>query len=114
MKYAIASVVFWESIGFSTTNFRKSADGILAIIHYEKATKLGINLLANPNVTIYDETDPTFMTLIESEAWGGGGTNGFPDSYEFLTALNQFETDMNNSVAEKISKAMAMSIAFGG
>ena len=33
MKFSIATVEFWQSVGFDTTNWRKSIDGTKALVH---------------------------------------------------------------------------------
>ena len=33
MDFCIATVAFWQSHGFDTSNWRKSIDGTLALVH---------------------------------------------------------------------------------
>lgn len=99
MKVAIASVPFWESLGFNTTEWRKSLDGSLAMCHLEYAEMFATNIETNTAVTIYDRIDPDFQTLINSPAWNAAGTNGTPDTYGLLAELASFETSINNSFA---------------
>lgn len=103
MKFAIAPVTYWDSIGFDTTEWRKSLDGTKAICHLEYAEKLGANLHANPQVQIIDSVDPNLKNILESSEWVIDGTNGDLDSFSFLTKLNQFETKVNDAVSEKVA-----------
>lgn len=108
MRIAVASVPFWESLGFSTTEWRKSLDGSHALCHLEYAQTLATHLEANPAVTVYDRTDPNFQALLNSPEWEANGTNGTPDTYGLLTALNAFETTINSKVTEFIDNSLAV------
>jgi hypothetical protein len=49
MDFCIATVAFWQSHGFDTSNWRKSTDGTLALVHKEYA------LVLVPDVDELDE-----------------------------------------------------------
>ena len=52
MKFSIATVAFWQSVGFDTTNWRKSIDGTKALVHAKFASVLVD--LDNENVITLD------------------------------------------------------------
>lgn len=103
MKFAIAPVSYWDSLGFSTVNWRKSANGTQAVCHLDYAEKLGLNLYSQPQVQIYDSIDKDFTDLLSGPDWMGTGVNGDPDTYSIMNELNKFETNINNSTAEQLA-----------
>lgn len=107
MKFAIASVSYWDSIGMDSTKWRKSLDGTKALCHLSYAERLGINLHATPEVAIYDNVDTEFEELLNSPEWSGTTATGDPDSFSILNELNQFETNINKSVSQKTADLTA-------
>lgn len=73
MKFCIATVTYWESLGYNTLHWRKSIDKIKAIVHLEYGEILANNLENDENVIIYDNIDPVFQSLLESEEWKVNG-----------------------------------------
>ncbi len=69
MKFAIATVEFWQSVGFDTTKWRKSIDETLALVHLEYAKVLVDDIKNNENIKIYDAHDTEFINLLKSEIW---------------------------------------------
>lgn len=65
MKFSIATVEFWQSIGFDTTNWRKSIDGTKALVHDKFASVL--TDLNNPNIITLDVDSEEFKQIIEEE-----------------------------------------------
>ena len=65
MKFSIATVEFWQSIGFDTTNWRKSIDGKKALVHDKFASAL--TDLNNPNIITLDVDSEEFKQIIEEE-----------------------------------------------
>ncbi len=66
MNFSIATVVFWESIGFDTTNWRKSVDGLKALVHDKFAAALA-DIESNPNILTLDVDCEEFKQLILDE-----------------------------------------------
>ena len=100
MKFAIATVAFWEALGYDTANWRKSNDGNQAITELKYAEILGVNLAENPEVKIYFGDSPELLGLLESAAWHRDGTNGPFDSYNLLEQLAEVDTRLTTAVAE--------------
>ncbi len=69
MKFAIATVEFWRSVGFDTTKWRKSIDETLALVHLQYAKVLVDDIKNNENIEIYDAHDTKFINLLKSEIW---------------------------------------------
>ena len=69
MKFAIASIEFWQNAGFSVDSWRKSVDGTQALVHLEYAKILIPDAEANPNVTVYNSPSAEFSELLASEVW---------------------------------------------
>lgn len=65
MKFSIAIMTFWESVGFDTTNWRKSTDGLKALVHDKYARTLVD--LDNENVLTLDVDSQEFKDIIENE-----------------------------------------------
>lgn len=64
MKFAIASLEYWNALGYDTTHWRKSVDGTLAMCHYNFA------VLADENeIEVYDVASQEFKDLLASEVW---------------------------------------------
>ena len=99
MKFAIATVAFWEALGYDTANWRKSNDGNQAITELKYAEILGVNLAENPEVKIYFGDSPELLGLLDSEAWHRDGTNGPFDSYNLLEQLAELDTRLTTALA---------------
>ena len=69
MKFAIASIEFWQSVGFNVDNWRKSVDKTKALVHLEYAKVLVPDAETNPEVTIYTAPSEEFTELLTSEEW---------------------------------------------
>ena len=66
MKFCIATVDYWESVGFDTTNWRKSTDGLKAMCH-DKFARTLVNIKDNENVATYDIDSEEFAQIISNE-----------------------------------------------
>ena len=69
MKFAIATVEFWESVGFNVAEWRKNKDGTLAMVHIEFARVLVPDIEDNQYVTVYYAPSAELDILLESEDW---------------------------------------------
>ena len=69
MKFAIASIEFWQNVGFNVDNWRKSVDETKALVHLEYAKVLVPDAETNPEVTIYTAPSGEFSDLLNSEEW---------------------------------------------
>ena len=65
MKFSIATVEFWQSVGFDTTNWRKSIDGTKALVH-DKFARVLVDL-NNENVVTLDADSEEFKQIINEE-----------------------------------------------
>lgn len=65
MKFSIATVEFWQSVGFDTENWRKSIDGNKALVHAKFASVLVD--LDNENVITLDVDSEEFKQIINKE-----------------------------------------------
>lgn len=65
MKFSIATVAFWQSVGFDTTNWRKSIDGTKALVHDKFASAL-VDLY-NENIITLDVDSEEFKQIIIEE-----------------------------------------------
>lgn len=65
MKFSIATVAFWQLVGFDTENWRKSVDGTKALVHTKFARALVD--LNNENVLTLDVDSEEFKALILNE-----------------------------------------------
>lgn len=99
MKFAIATVAFWEALGYDTANWRKSNDGNQAITELKYAEILGVNLAENQEVKIYFGDNPELIRLLESAEWHRDGTNGLFDSYNLLEQLAEVDTRLTTAMA---------------
>lgn len=66
MKFCIATIAYWQSVGFDTSNWRTSTDGQKAMCH-EKFARTLVDLDGNPEVETYDIDSPAFARVIEEE-----------------------------------------------
>ena len=65
MKFSIATIEFWQSVGFDVSNWRKSVDGIKALVHDKFASALVD--LNNENVITLDVDSEEFKQIINEE-----------------------------------------------
>lgn len=66
MKFCIATVAFWQSIGFDTEYWRTSTDGTKALCHSKFASTL-VNIDGNPNISTYDIDSEAFQQILADE-----------------------------------------------
>lgn len=65
MKFSIGSLEYFNSLGFDTTNWRKSVDGTKALVHAD-----AILLVASPDeIELYNHNSPELIELLKSEEW---------------------------------------------
>jgi hypothetical protein len=69
MKFCISTIQYFESVGFSTTDWRKSVDGTKAIVHLEYAQTLIPNIETDKNVQIYECPSDELNNLLSSSEW---------------------------------------------
>ena len=65
MNFSIATIEFWQSIGFDTTHWRKSTDGTKALVHDKFA--MALVDLNNENVLTLDVDSEEFKQIINEE-----------------------------------------------
>ncbi len=65
MEFSIATIIFWQSVGFDTEDWRKSVDGSKALVHSKFARAL--TSLENENVLTLDVDSSEFQQLILDE-----------------------------------------------
>ena len=53
MEFCIAPVAFWQSCGFDVSNWRKSVDGTLALVHRTYALGLVPDVDEREEVQVY-------------------------------------------------------------
>ena len=68
MEFCIATIEYWESVGFDCTNWRKSVDETKAMVHSEYARVL-VDIRDNPNIELYLFPSREFTELLNSEEW---------------------------------------------
>lgn len=71
MEFCIATIEYWQSVGFDCTNWRKSVDETKAMVHSEYA-KVLVNIRDNPNVEIYLSPSRELTELLSSAEWTEG------------------------------------------
>jgi len=69
MEFAVATVSFWESVGFDCSNWRKSNDSTQAMVHLQYAMDLVPNVASNSNVAVYNSPSDALTTLLSSAEW---------------------------------------------
>ncbi len=105
MKFCIATVAYWSSKGYDTSNWRKNVDGTKAVCHLEYAEILSKNLDDNPNVQIYDLIDPQFKLMMGSEEWMEEGEEAVIEDTSMACRICKLEEEVTNTqlaVAELI------------
>jgi len=65
MRFCIAPLSYFNSLGFDTTHWRKSLDESLAICHVEFA----LTLADESMLDIYAHDDPEFLDIINGKDW---------------------------------------------
>lgn len=68
MEFCIATTAYWQSIGFDTTNWRKSVDSTKAIVHCEYACIL-CDCKNNPNMQMYQYPSKELDDILTSPEW---------------------------------------------
>ncbi len=68
MEFCIATVAYWQSVGFDCTNWRKSVDGTKTMVHSEYARVL-VDVKDNPNIATYLAPSLEFTELLNSPEW---------------------------------------------
>jgi hypothetical protein len=69
MDFCIASVAFWQSHGFDTSNWRKSTDGTLALVHRTYAAVLVPDTVENEAVTVYRSPSAELDGVLGGVEW---------------------------------------------
>ena len=69
MKFCIATLTYWESIGFDTTDWRKSIDGTKAIAHDRFIKILIPSYLSDPSITTLMCPSVELDALLASPEW---------------------------------------------
>ena len=69
MDFCIATVAFWQSCGFDTSNWRKSIDGTLALVHRTYAEVLVPDIAENEAVTVYRAPSAELDGVLGGEMW---------------------------------------------
>lgn len=72
MDFCIATVAFWQSHGFDTSNWRKSIDGTLALVHKEYAAVLVPDIAENEAVQVYRSPSAELDGVLASDVWSRG------------------------------------------
>lgn len=67
MKFCIATIAFWQSVGFDTEQWRKSNDGTKALVHDKFAKALVADVDTNENVLTLDVDSQEFNDLLQAE-----------------------------------------------
>lgn len=65
MKFAIAELSYFDSLGYDTSNWRKSLDGSKAVVHYEFA----MILCDESALDVYNHDDEEFKTILDGPGW---------------------------------------------
>lgn len=66
MKFCIATIEYWQSVGFDTEDWRTSIDGLKAICHDKFALTL-VNDINNTAISIYDIDSEEFKRILSEE-----------------------------------------------
>ena len=69
MDFCIATVAFWQSHGFDTSNWRKSIDGTLALVHRTYAEVLVPDMVEREDVQVYRAPSAELDGVLGSEEW---------------------------------------------
>jgi hypothetical protein len=74
MKFCISKITNWSDIGFDTTNWRKSQDGLYAIVHYEYAKLLKPDIDTDMNIQIKEYQSADLENALV-QGWGNEPSN---------------------------------------
>ncbi len=66
MNFCIATINYWHSVGFGTSDWRHSTDGLKAICH-EKFSQALVEVENNSNVKTYNIDSNEFKAIIADE-----------------------------------------------
>lgn len=69
MRFCIALVSYWNSIGFDTTNWRKTNDGLRAVAHYEYIKMLHPNADSDLNIQIFFAGGADLDKVLTENQW---------------------------------------------
>lgn len=69
MKFCIATIQFFEEHGFDTSEWRKSLDGTVTMLHLPMAQTLIPDIESDPNVQIYVAPSQELSDLLSSSEW---------------------------------------------
>ena len=69
MEFCIATVAFWQSHGFDTSNWRKSIDGTLALVHKTYAAVLVPDIGELDEVQVYRSPSAELDGVLGGEMW---------------------------------------------
>lgn len=67
MKFCIATIAYWNLVGFDTEYWRQSNDGLKALVHDKFARTLVPDADNNENVQVYDIDSQEFKDLLQAE-----------------------------------------------
>jgi hypothetical protein len=69
MDFCIATVAFWQSHGFDTSNWRKSIDGTLALVHRTYAEVLVPDIGELDEVQVYRSPSAELDGVLGGVEW---------------------------------------------
>lgn len=69
MKFAIATVTYFQEHGFDCADWRKSIDGTKTIIHLEFAKTLIPSIETDSNVIMYECPSQELTNTLNSSEW---------------------------------------------
>lgn len=69
MKFCIATIAYFENIGFDTTDWRKSIDGLKAIAHDRFIKILVPNYLSDENIIVLQCPSAELDEILNSKEW---------------------------------------------
>ena len=69
MKFCITTVTYFKSIGFDTTNWRKSVDGTKAIVHDRFIKVIVPEYLTDANIATYECPSDELDALLSNSEW---------------------------------------------
>jgi hypothetical protein len=69
VKFVIGEVAYFNSVGFSTSDWRCSTDGTKAIVHEKFVEVLIPSVGDNINLTVYSYPSAELDAILESAEW---------------------------------------------
>ena len=69
INFCISEISYFNSLGFNTTDWRKSTDGTKAIAHDRFIKILVPEYLSDTNIIIYQCPSVELDTILNSEEW---------------------------------------------